>query len=120
MQKDPAGDELSPVERLFDCLLGLSKLERQLFMRLLDRPGECCQDLARRERKDRTVIQKAMKRLLDKGLIERQPVRTSGPERNTYKYVYAPIPIPELRARLLALIDETRLRMLDVVNRVFI
>ena len=54
----PIEKENASLEQLLDCLLGLSKLERQIFKCLLELPrGECCQELALLEQKDRSVIQ---------------------------------------------------------------
>jgi predicted transcriptional regulator len=110
----------TPLEQMLDCLLGLSKLECQIFKCLLERPnGECCQELDQRVQKDRSVIQKAMKRLLEAGLIERKAVPITEPTQKAYKYVYMPAPRPALRVKLLSTIDETRLRMIKVVDDAF-
>lgn len=112
-------DEATPLERMLGCLIGLSRMECQVFTRLLEHPGgECCQELARMERKDRTVIQKIMKRLLDIGLIERKPVPLKALDAKSYKFVYTPVARPVLRSLLLSMIDETRLRMIEVVDEV--
>jgi predicted transcriptional regulator len=112
-------DETTPLEQMLGCLIGLSKMECQIFTKLLEHPGgECCQELARMERKHRTVIQKIMKRLLDIGLIERKPVPLKSSDAKSYKFVYTPVPRPVLRSLLLSMIDETRLRMIEVVDEV--
>jgi predicted transcriptional regulator len=103
---------MSHVEKLFDCLLGLTKLERSIFIHLLEHPGECCQELAAREAKDRTVIQKALKKLFDKGWIERA-------ESDRGKLTYKPLPAVQMRELLLQRIEETRQHMVDVVKQAF-
>ena len=102
----------SQLEKLFDCLLGLSKAEISVFMRILAHPGECCQELARAEGKDRSVVQKVLKKLHDNGWIERAELERG-------KMTYTPLPPQQMRALLLRRIDETRARMIDVVNKAF-
>jgi predicted transcriptional regulator len=106
------GQGVHPIEDLFECLLGLSKAEISVFMRLLSHPGECCQELAHAEGKERSVVQKVLKKLFDNGWIERDELEYG---RLTYK----PLPPQKMRELLLRRIEETRLRMIDVVNRSF-
>ncbi len=100
------------IERLFDCLLGLTRTEISVFMRLYAHPGECCQELARAEGKDRSVVQKVLKKLFDNGWIERE-----GLERG--RLTYKPLPSPRMRELLLHRIEETRHQMAKVVNQAF-
>jgi predicted transcriptional regulator len=106
------GQGMHPIEDLFDCLLGLSKPEISVFMRLLAHPGGCCLELARAEGKDRSVVQRVLKKLFDNGWIERAELERG---RLTYK----PLPPPRMRELLLRRIEETRERMIDVVNQAF-
>ncbi|MEX2684004.1 MAG: helix-turn-helix domain-containing protein [Candidatus Sigynarchaeota archaeon] len=108
-ESDPTPIQL---EKLFDCLLGLSRAEISVLMRILAHPGNCCQELARAERKDRSVVQKVVKKLFDRGLIRREELERG-------KLTYMPLPPDEMRDLLLRRIDETRLRMIDVVYRAF-
>ncbi len=110
----------APLEQLLDCLLGLSKLERKIFKCLLEHPnGEFCQEIATRVEKERSQIQKAIKHLVDAGLIERKQVPVITSESKIFKYIYAPVPRPAMRALLLSMIDETRRRMIQVVDDAF-
>jgi predicted transcriptional regulator len=106
------GQGTSAVEKLFDCLLGLSRAEISVFMHLLTHPGECCQGLARAEGKDRSVVQKILKKLFDNGWIEREELERG-------KLTYKPLSPPRMRDLLLRRIEETRERMVGVVNQVF-
>ncbi|MBN2151285.1 MAG: hypothetical protein JW839_07570 [Candidatus Lokiarchaeota archaeon] len=103
---------VDPVEQLFDCLLGLTKPEISVLLRILKYPDECCQELARAEGKDRSVIQKILKCLFDKGWIERE-------EGERGRLTYRTLPAHRMREMLLRRIEETRLHMIDVVNRAF-
>jgi len=120
IQTDGTVEGSPSLEKVLECLLGLSKLECRIFQCLLAYPdGECCQELARQELKDRTVIQKTMKRLLGLGLIERKPVLVASSDRNLYKFVYTPASSAALRDLLLSMIEEARLRMIEVVDESF-
>ncbi|NMC04744.1 MAG: hypothetical protein GYA24_06000 [Candidatus Lokiarchaeota archaeon] len=112
IDEDPGNFGVHPLEKLFDCLLGLSKTEISVFIRILAHPGECCRGIARAEGKDRSVVQKVLKKLHDHGWIERLELERG-------KMTYTPLPPQEMRALLLRRIDETRARMIEVVNKAF-
>lgn len=109
---DAGNSGVNQLEKLLDCLLGLSRAEISVFMRILSHPGECCQELARAEGKDRSVVQKVLKKLHDNGWIERAELERG-------KMTYTPLPTQQMRSLLLRRIDETRARMIDVVDKAF-
>jgi len=74
------------VEDLLRCSFGLSRLEVRVITKLLESPDwVAVAPLARSMRKDRSVIQRGLSTLLEKGLIERDQRNKAG---GGFEYLY--------------------------------
>ena len=83
-------------EDVLQCLLGLGPLEASLYYSLLKKPATVS-ELSKRHKKDRTTVQKSVKKLAESGLVFRRtvPTRTRG-----YQYVYEALPKDKLKQKL--------------------
>ncbi|MHA1689278.1 MAG: helix-turn-helix domain-containing protein [Promethearchaeota archaeon] len=111
---------------LFKCILGLNPLETEIFCYILRHDHVSTLELERHFGKDRSTIQKTLKKLLSLELIKRirfslkefkaiKKIEQYGGKRG-YLYVYNIMDLPIIKNRLRDLLDEFYHTMLNHVN----
>ena len=103
---------------LFNCLLGLNENEIDIFKHVLDHGGETCNVIGAELGKSRSTVQRAMQKLLNLRLIEREQEFPEQKQRG-YVYVYHARPREHLRRYLFSLVDEAKNRMVAILEREF-
>ncbi|MCX6710040.1 MAG: hypothetical protein NTV63_03765 [Candidatus Woesearchaeota archaeon] len=90
-------------DELLKCSFGLNKTEYSVFMLLIARENEKAEglsvsEIAVRLKKERTVIQKAVKSLFEKKMIKRFQENL---ENGGYKFSYSPVEKREIKERII-------------------
>ena len=90
-------------DELLKCSFELNKTEYSVFMLLIARENEKAEglsvsEIARRLKKERTVIQKAVKSLFEKKMIKRFQENL---ENGGYKFSYSPVEKREIKERII-------------------
>jgi predicted transcriptional regulator len=85
---------------LLRCSFGLNKTDYAVYMLMLSEKRErmAVSEIADRAGKERTVIQKSMKRLFERNLIKRFQENL---ESGGYRFYYSPVEKREVKARLM-------------------
>lgn len=87
---------------LMCCAFGLRDCEITIYSSLIDKPMTV-EDISSIICRDRSTTQRALKSLLDKGLIERNRKHL---EKGGYFYIYKSISSDEVRKQILAQLDQ--------------
>ncbi|CAB3288274.1 Transcriptional regulator, TrmB [Methanocaldococcus lauensis] len=90
------------VEDLMRCILGLQEIEIRIYFELLDMKEATVMEIAERVDRDRTTVQKALRSLMNCGLVEREKIT----EKSGFKYVYRPVVFKEVKEKMEKLLDE--------------
>lgn len=94
---DPAFDDI------MRCVYGIQSREVRTYLALLERPGSTVEELAEALDRDRSNANRALSRLLDLSLVERER-RLLDP--GGYVYQYTAVPLPETKQRLHENLDQ--------------
>ena len=86
-----------PFDEVMACVFGIQGREVRTYLALLDRPGSTVEELAGALDRDRSNVNRALARLLERDLVERRR-RLLDP--GGYVYQYTATPLPETKARL--------------------
>lgn len=89
---------------LIKCTFGLNKTELELFL-FLTKSNKCetVQTVSKNLELDRTTIQKSLKKLLEKEIIER---RQNNLDNGGYVFLYCVKKKPEIREKMQGILDE--------------
>ncbi|MFX0099075.1 MAG: helix-turn-helix domain-containing protein [Candidatus Hodarchaeota archaeon] len=110
--------ETAPTRReIFECLFKLNESEINVLEYMLTDPGKSCESVGKALGKSRSVVQRAMSRLMECNLVVRTQVTKEGRSHTGYMYVYKPI--KDLKSYLLQTINESRSRMEELVKKEF-
>ncbi|AEF96584.1 helix-turn-helix domain-containing protein [Methanotorris igneus] len=90
------------IEDLMRCILGLQEIEIRIYFELLDMKEATVMEIAEKIDRDRTTVQKALRSLMNCGLVEREKVT----EKSGFKYIYRPIEFKEVKVKMEELLDE--------------
>jgi len=82
------------IKCIVKCALDTTCLEMNIYLELLKNPGSDVETLAKRLEKDNNTVYKALKSLMEKGLVEREYriLRNGG-----YKHLYKPLEFDEFK-----------------------
>jgi len=96
---------------ILKCALDLSCLEMHVYLALIKYPGSDVEFLAEKLGRDSNTIYKALRNLMEKGLVKREYriLRSGG-----YKYIYKPIEFDEFKKIALEKLE----RWIREVNKV--
>lgn len=86
-----------PFDEIMACVFGIQGREVRTYLALLDRPGSTVEELATALDRDRSNVNRALSKLLELHLAERQR-RLLDP--GGYVYQYTATPLPETKERL--------------------
>jgi len=104
------------IKCILKCALDISCLEMEIYTELLRTSGLNVETIAQRLNKDYNTVYKALRNLMEKGLVKREYriLRSGG-----YQYIYKPIDFKEFKEiamnRLKVWINEVS-RVLDLVE----
>ena len=101
------------IEDLMRCILGLQEIEIRIYFELLDMKEATVMEIAEKIDRDRTTVQKALRSLMNCGLVEREKVT----EKSGFKYVYRPVEFKEVKAKMEELLDEWYLSVKEWIKK---
>ncbi|AEH06993.1 helix-turn-helix domain-containing protein [Methanothermococcus okinawensis] len=90
------------VEDLMRCILGLQEIEIRVYLELMELNEASVYDIADKIGKDRTTVQKALRSLVNCGLVKREKVT----ETVGYKYMYRTVEFEKVKELMEKLLDE--------------
>ncbi|NPA63097.1 MAG: winged helix-turn-helix transcriptional regulator [Methanococci archaeon] len=90
------------IEDLMRCILGLQEIEIRIYFDLLENGEGSVLDVAERINRDRTTVQKALRSLMNCGLVNRRKIT----ETVGYKYVYSAVDLDKVGEIMEELLDE--------------
>ncbi len=102
--------EIDRADELIAETLRMSELEQDCFFAMGD-DAWTVQELADETGRSRSMVQRAVKTLHDKGVVARE-----GKTDRTVYYVYERLPLPEVRDAAAAVLDEWYDEMQDLLN----
>jgi len=92
------------LEQILKCSFGLNKTEIVILKHLLDiKEEETIEDIITSVKKDRTTIQRSVKRLFEKELIKRRQINL---DKGGYVYVYSYRPKAELKEKVSKIFEQ--------------
>ena len=92
-------------EELIRCAFNINKTEYEVFKKLIDDKLCSSEDIQKTLNKDLTTIQRSLKSLSQKNLVERKQINL---DKGGYKYYYTSIPKDEIRKAVLGNLDNFR------------
>jgi predicted transcriptional regulator len=101
------------IEDLMRCILGLQEIEIRIYFELLDMKEATVMEIAEKIDRDRTTVQKALRSLMNCGLVEREKIT----EKSGFKYVYRPVEFKEVKAKMEELLDEWYLSVKEWIKK---
>ncbi|MCQ6254619.1 helix-turn-helix domain-containing protein [Methanocaldococcus sp.] len=101
------------IEDLMRCILGLQEIEIRIYFELLDMKEATVMEIAERVDRDRTTVQKALRSLMNCGLVEREKIT----EKSGFKYIYRPVEFKEVKEKMEKLLDEWYLSVKDWLKK---
>jgi len=90
------------IEDLMRCILGLQEIEIRIYFNLLENGEGSVLEIAERVNRDRTTVQKALRSLMNCGLVSRKKVT----EKVGYKYIYNAVELDKVSDIIEGLLDE--------------
>jgi len=91
------------LEQILKCSFGLNKTEILILKHLTEEKEELSiEDIMKKVKKDRTTIQRGVKKLFGKELIKRRQVNLSN---GGYVFIYSSRPKPELKEKIFKIFD---------------
>ncbi|MEO2117682.1 MAG: helix-turn-helix domain-containing protein [Methanocaldococcus sp.] len=90
------------IEDLMRCILGLQEIEIRIYFDLLENGEGSVLEIAERVNRDRTTVQKALRSLMNCGLVSRKKVT----EKVGYKYIYNAVDLDNVSDIIEELLDE--------------
>lgn len=102
--------EIEDADELISAALQLSDLEERCFFSMKDEEWTV-QELVEETGRSRSMVQRAITALHDKGLVHRE-----GKTDRTIYYVYRRVPLDEVQEQVGGVLDEWHQRMQDVLN----
>jgi len=103
-------------EELLMCSFDLNKTDYFIYNFMLEQKGKnlTVNEIAEKAGKERTVIQKSMKRLFERNLVKRFQENL---ENGGYRFYYAPVEKREIKARLRDTVRKWAANVESAVNR---
>ncbi|AAB99084.1 conserved hypothetical protein [Methanocaldococcus jannaschii DSM 2661] len=90
------------IEDLMRCILGLQEIEIRVYFDLLENGEGSVLEIAERVNRDRTTVQKALRSLMNCGLVDRRKVT----EKVGYKYIYNAVDLDRVSDIIEELLDD--------------
>ncbi|ADC68873.1 transcriptional regulator, TrmB [Methanocaldococcus sp. FS406-22] len=90
------------IEDLMRCILGLQEIEIRVYFDLLENGEGSVLEIAERVNRDRTTVQKALRSLMNCGLVSRKKVT----EKVGYKYIYNAVELDKVSDIIEELLDD--------------
>jgi predicted transcriptional regulator len=90
------------IEDLMRCILGLQEIEIRVYFDLLENGEGSVLEIAERVNRDRTTVQKALRSLMNCGLVSRKKVT----EKVGYKYIYNAVDLDKVSDIIEELLDD--------------
>jgi predicted transcriptional regulator len=90
------------IEDLMRCILGLQEIEIRVYFDLLENGEGSVLEIAERVNRDRTTVQKALRSLMNCGLVSRKKVT----EKVGYKYIYNAVELDKVSNIIEELLDD--------------
>ncbi|XRP97113.1 helix-turn-helix domain-containing protein [Methanocaldococcus sp. 16A] len=90
------------IEDLMRCILGLQEIEIKVYFDLLENGEGSVLEIAERVNRDRTTVQKALRSLMNCGLVNRKKVT----EKVGYKYIYNAVELDKVSDIIEELLDD--------------
>ena len=91
------------LEEILRCSFGLNKTELIIMKQLLKNRGEhAIEEIMKNVKKDRTTIQRGVKRLFEKGLIKRRQINL---DKGGYVFIYSSKPKVELKDKVFKIFE---------------
>ncbi|XRO77705.1 helix-turn-helix domain-containing protein [Methanocaldococcus sp. 10A] len=90
------------IEDLMRCILGLQEIEIKVYFDLLENGEGSVLEIAERVNRDRTTVQKALRSLMNCGLVNRRKVT----EKVGYKYIYNAVELDKVSDIIEELLDD--------------
>ncbi|AIJ04899.1 transcriptional regulator, TrmB family [Methanocaldococcus bathoardescens] len=90
------------IEDLMRCILGLQEIEIKVYFDLLENGEGSVLEIAERVNRDRTTVQKALRSLMNCGLVSRKKVT----EKVGYKYIYNAVELDKVSDIIEELLDD--------------
>ena len=104
--------KLIPFEDIIRCAFGITKTEYNIFEFLTKKQDITVEDMTEELKKDRTTIQKAVKSLVDKGIVIR---RQRNIDMGGYQYIYSLKDKQELKKQIKEIIKSW---IISAINKV--
>lgn len=91
------------IEDILRCSYSLNKTEILILKSLIEMKEELeIEEIAKKIRKDRTTVQRGVKKLVETELIKRRQINL---KKGGYQYVYSSRPKPELKEKVMKIFD---------------
>jgi|Deesub1362A_J573_1020465.scaffolds.fasta_scaffold00079_112 predicted transcriptional regulator len=107
-------EEMEPTfQHILKCVLRLTPSEIEVYLALHMHPNIGVDELAEHIGKDRSGVYRSLQTLMEKGLVKREYriLKHGG-----YKYLYVPVPLEELKAKLKKELEEWFEKLNEVVE----
>lgn len=103
------------LEEILKCSFGLNKTELKITKALLeDYEEKTIEEVKEKIKKDRTTIQRAVKRLFEKNLIKRRQISL---EKGGYLFVYSPYPKKELKEKVYKIFESFKEKVGEEIGK---
>jgi len=103
------------LEDILRCSFSLNKTELKIMKHLLhDYEEKTIEEIGKSVKKDRTTIQRAVKKLYEKNLIKRRQINLS---KGGYTFVYSPKPKKELKEKVYKIFETFKERVGEEIRQ---
>lgn len=100
-------------QHILKCVLKLTASEIDVYLALQKYPGVGVSAISEYVGRDKSGVYRTLQALIEKGLVERKYriLRNGG-----YRYIYFPVPLEELKAKLLSELEEWYQKLNEMVD----
>jgi predicted transcriptional regulator len=100
-------------EDLVQCIMNLGDLELSILKSLMRKGALRSEDLAKEHKRDKSIIHRALQRLMSCGLVYREKKTIT---KGGYFYVYTPIEKEQIRSKMMECVDRMYKNMSKLVD----